>query len=403
MPTAVVESGLPTAMLDASPRLSRSKGRQENQVIFPESSKPFPSSPVSELASGEALTVQQLSEPLLRYLGPRSGWQLDPANVLLAMLLGGSIARKPPKSGACGLNSNDMPLQLCVSARRDAAVMVLISDPWADLEDPRLRQRESIACAWRLLTHARCEVLAPRLQSTLATMLPASMAAQGARRMGVLWLGADVRKPAFSVYACPSWDGDIGAGWQRVERWLDKVLPDQGPARRILETVRSVASPECACIEGIAPSSGCAKVYFRLLSAVAPNALRILRLDQIEVVTFLENAVGRHALRLRAMVFGVSFRLDTGAFADAKLDLCGHCLPRPREAWQSVLRRAGELLDIDTTDAVAMLAEEGIELACIGIGRDRIGAFRLNTYGRPVRPTTAELSDAGKGAGASEP
>jgi hypothetical protein len=92
-------------------------------------------------------------------------------------------------------------------------------------------------------------------------------------------------------------------------------------------------------------------------------------------------------LPLRAIVFGVSFRLDSGVFADAKIDLCGHCLPRPRETWQSGLRSLGERLEIDTTDAVGMLAEEGIELACIGIGQDRLGAIRLNTYGRPVRPS----------------
>jgi hypothetical protein len=97
-------------------------------------------------------------------------------------------------------------------------------------------------------------------------------------------------------------------------------------------------------------------------------------------------------VRLQAMVFGVSFCLSTGTFVDAKLDLCGHCLPRRPEAWQSVLSHVGEQLEIDTTDAVAMLTEEGIELACIGIGRDRLGAFRLNTYGRPVRPMAGTQS-----------
>ena len=215
--------------------------------------------------------------------------------------------------------------------------------------------------------------------------------------MGVLWLGADVRKSAFSLYVCSSWDGNIEAGWQRVERWLDEVLPDSRPARRIVEEIRSFASPECACIEGAVPSSARAKIYFRLLRAVAPNALRILGLDNAEVEVFLEQAVGPRVLHLDAIVFGVSFSLDTGVFADAKLDLCGHCVLRCRDEWQRVLHRVGEQLEIDTTDAVAMLGEEGIELACIGIGRDWLGAFRLNTYCRPVRPKAGAPGRVGSG------
>src|SRR5262245_13214241 len=123
---------------DASFRPSRRRERQVGEVIFPESLRPSPASPVIELQNGSALTVGQLSEPLLRYVSKRSGWRREPA--LLDMLLGGSVGREPPKAGSCGLNSNGMPLQLCVSARRGGGAMVLIGDPWADLEDPRVRQ-----------------------------------------------------------------------------------------------------------------------------------------------------------------------------------------------------------------------------------------------------------------------
>jgi hypothetical protein len=61
----------------------------------------------------------------------------------------------------------------------------------------------------------------------------------------------------------------------------------------------------------------------RLLRAIAPNALASYGLDNAEVEIFLEKAVGPRILHLEAIVFGVSFSLDAGEFADAKLDLDG--------------------------------------------------------------------------------
>jgi hypothetical protein len=68
------------------------------------------------------------------------------------------------------------------------------------------------------------------------------------------------------------------------------------------------------------------------------------------------------------------------------LDLCGHCIPRSSEDWQGVLGILGKRHAIDTTDASLMLGKDWMELACAGIGLDRLGTVRLNTYGRPVRP-----------------
>jgi len=341
-------------------------------------------------ATNAIATLGQLSEPLLRYLQRRSGGIARP---LLDTLSGGGMDREPPPAaGASGLNSNGMPLQLCVSARCERTVMVLVADPCAHLENPRARQRESVACAWRLLEQTGSEGLASALRSTLTAMLPAAPGEQDTRRMGVLWLGAGVQKPAFTLYTCPAWDGDVATGWNRVERWLRRVLQDPQPALRMMEHIRDVASPDCACIEGAGPGSARAKVYFRLLRAVDPNALSCLRLNTPEIGTFIEEAVGSYRPRISAMVFGVSFRLDNGEFSDSKVDLCGHCVQRPVGQWQSVLRRVGERLQINTTEAIAMLQEGGIELACIGIGRDYSGALRINTYGRPVRPM-AHMSD----------
>jgi hypothetical protein len=308
---------------DASPvlRMTPPRPSQENPVIealIAANSRPFKNpSPVTELAHGSVLTVGQLSESLLRYMGRHGGWSREPGNLLLDMLLGGGADRKLPKTQACGLNSNGMPVQLCVSARRGSTAMVLIGDPWADMEDPRVRQRESVVCAWRLLAHTGCEALRIALQATLTTVLPSSAAEADTVLRGVLWLGAGVRKPSFSLYACPTWDGNMQTGWLRVERWLNEVLSDPASALCVVEQIRPIASPECACIEGTPSGSGRAKVYFRLLRAVAPNALRLLGLDNAGVDTFLQTAVESRALRLQAMVFGVSFCLNTGTFVDA--------------------------------------------------------------------------------------
>lgn len=324
--------------------------------------------------------------PVLAHLEARGVLAPRRAATLLPLLLGSALNASPPAARHSGLNPDGVPLQLCVSAREGAAEHVLIGDPCADLVDAVARQRGSVECARALLRQATGHGLAAAVEATLAAMLPAGADEQRARRMGVLWLAAGLETPSYALYTGASWGAPVPARWSRIERWLAEVLPDPRPAVAVVQTLRAGALPESACIEGAGPARARAKIYFRLDRPPDDGALAALGLDDERVFAFLADALGERAVPPGALVFSIAFDLATGEPQGAKVDLCGHCVVRPSQAWQGVLRRAQRAWGIDAGAAIALLQAPGIELACIGAGLDRARRLRINTYAKPVRP-----------------
>jgi hypothetical protein len=337
--------------------------------------------------------VDQACAPVLDHLA-RQGL-VAPAHraALLRLLLGdlgdlGEAGAMPlPPASQSGLNPDGLPLQLCVSARPGGSVHVLIGDPAAHVAHAGQRQQAAVGCARELLRRCGVDAMAPAVETTLAGMLPHDAAGQAACRMGALWLAVGVEQPAFALYAGAAWPGDTAASWRRISRWLATMLDEPAPALVAALRLRDLARPESVCIDGTDPSAARVKIYFRLTRTVAHGALAVLALDDERVHAFVEDAIGARELPLSALVFSLSFSLATGAWHDAKLDICAHCVRRPRAAWQGVLQRAQRSMGVDTSAAMAMLDAPGLELACIGIGLDRRGQPRVNAYGKPVHPT----------------
>jgi hypothetical protein len=308
---------------------------------------------------------------------------------LLRLLLGHPGMAPLPSPRRSGLNPDGVPLQLCVSARPGRSAHVLIGDPAAHLDDPVRRQQAAVACARALVRRCGAGPLAPAVEATLLHMLPDDAAGLAACRMGPLWLAAGVEQPSVALYAGASWPGASGAGWKGVSRWLAAVLDEPAQALAALMRLLEFARPESACVEGLGLAQARAKIYFRLVRADAVGALGLLAMDDERVHAFVAEVVGARELPLSALVFSLSFDLDGGAWRDAKLDICGHCVRRSAAEWQLLLRRAQRVLDLDTGAARALLAAPGLELACIGIGLDRQRTLRLNTYAKPLRPACA--------------
>lgn len=330
--------------------------------------------------------VEEACAPVLAHLERQGLAAPADSAALLRLLLGDAGAAPLLPAGQSGLNPDGLPLQLGVCARPGGSQHVLIGDPAAHLAHAGQRQQAAVGCVRELLRRSRVESMAPAVESTLARMLPDDAAGQAACRMGALWLAAGVEQPSFALYAGAAWPGDPAAAWRRVARWLAALLDEPAPALGATMRLRDLARPESACIEGADPAAARVKIYFRLTRTVTHGALAMLALDDERVHAFVEDVIGARELPLSALVFSLSFDLATGAWRDAKLDICAHCLRRPRTAWQGVLQRAQRSMGVDTGAAMAMLDAPGLELACIGIGLDRHGQPRVNAYGKPVHP-----------------
>jgi hypothetical protein len=330
--------------------------------------------------------VGQFCDPVLSHLERRGLSEQAHSVALLRVLLGDPGAEHLPPARQSGLNPDGVPLQLCVSSRPGGSAHVLIGDPAAHIAHLGQRQQAAVDCARALVRRFGVEPIAPAVEATIAYMLPGDAAGRAASPMGVLWLAAGVEQPSFALYAGAAWPGDPAAGWRRVSRWLAAVLDEPAQALNATMRLRDIARPESACIEGTHASTARVKIYFRLTRASADGALAVLALDDDRVHTFVEDVVGARDLPLSALVFSMSFDLATGAWRDAKLDICVHCVRRPRREWQGLLEQAQRSPGVDTNAAMAMLDAPGLELACIGIGLDRYGQPRVNVYGKPVRP-----------------
>jgi hypothetical protein len=296
--------------------------------------------------------------------------------------------------GASGLDNDGTPLQLCVSASRRRAALRIIGDPGGNIDDIAARHRVAGAALHRALRQHGAAALAPLAEDMLTRLVPAPGPDY---RHGTLWIGITPGAPGVAAYAELAPLGAAGA-WDAVAAWLAATLPDAHAAAAIIERLRPHCIAASAGLEGVSLRDVRAKVYFRL---ARPMALADCGLDLLgsETVTdFLRLAMGEFGVDQDGVVLCVGFDVASGALADVKVDLCGHCLAYARAAWPGVVERIARRLALAPIALEAALMRHDCDVAFIGLGLDVAGEPRLNVYlkpGQPVRaPERPELSAA---------
>lgn len=289
------------------------------------------------------------------------------------------------RGGVSELNGDGTPLQFCWSSSSRGGRLRVVADPVSELGEPRVRFAAARATLARIAREKMSPQLAEQSMSAVAALVDETLIER--YRRGFLWIGASPRDPGAAFYVDLAPPG-AAAAWERVARWLSSTLPDATAAASVVRNLQPLARAASAGIEGHTLADARAKIYFRLRSAVPLARLGIAPMCDRRIVAALEWLVGREPASLSGLVLAVGFSLETGAIADAKLDICGHCVPMPAGEWRTRIAGLARAAGV-AEPPLGPLLEEG-EVAFAGVGVDVLGEARLNVYVKPFG-TAAEL------------
>ncbi len=282
------------------------------------------------------------------------------------------------RGGRSELNGDGCPVQLCLTSSAEGHRERLIVDPAWWHGDPGARleaSRRAVGLALRRCGAAGLMQLGDRLFEEVD---PGDRALLAAFDRGFVWIGAGLDRPGVAVYL-DAWPFGRDGAWDRAHRWLGGT----GPARRCVEGLRPHATVASLGFEGVDPARAVAKLYFRLDRPLRLGDLGTGLLADPALAVFLAKVIGDRRMNLSGTVFSLGFDLATGEVADAKADLCGHCVPRPAAEWAELLTDLAETFGLRRTTVADDLVAGACDVAFVGFGTDRRGRHRLNVYLRP--------------------
>jgi hypothetical protein len=282
-------------------------------------------------------------------------------------------------AGRSCLNNDGVPLQLCLSANAKGHSLRLIGDPGADLPDAEERYRASVAAVYAGLESSGSDSLTPWMDKTLAMLLPSTAAERSKYRDGFVWIAVSPEHAGLAVYIETAPLGRDG-GWEAAERWLGEMLPTLGHAAPLLQHLKTNCEVASLGLEGSDPANTRAKIYFRFAVPTAVTALGIDLLASPEIVRFLETAMGSQGIDRDGLILSVGFSLATGALADVKADLCGHCLTYSDDEWIALADRCADANGIARLPLRDALATGDCGVALISLGLDVERKPRINLY-----------------------
>lgn len=282
-------------------------------------------------------------------------------------------------AGASALNNDGCPLQLCLTASREGTSLRAIGDPGAFETTPEQRYQTTTETLARVIARHGTEGLADLAKQSLDLLVPDSTAKRREYTKGFAWLAASPDQPGLAFYLEMAPLG-LTAGWEAVERWLEQMLPTMASARRHLQILSKHCRVASAGLEGSTVANSRAKIYFRLLQPTGVQGLGIEMFSAPEMQTFLALAMGAFEVDCDGLVMSIGFHLQSGALADAKIDLCGHCLRHPREEWAVIVRKITDRFSLAPLDPARVFENAEHQVAFIGLGLTTLSTPRLNLY-----------------------
>jgi hypothetical protein len=329
--------------------------------------------------------MYHFAEPLLQFACQKSGCDSQWLDRVMDSIVGSDARSQPFFPTFSGLCYDGFPLQLCVSSSRDGEEIILIGDPFANITEMTLRVSESVKSVASLLYLTQCNDLENLISATIDAIVPKDEKDISGLSLGALWLAAGVTTKSFALYTCASWGSDRDRKWEKIAKWFANVLKRDYQARVTIDSLKCIAIPECACIEGSVAGHVRAKIYFRLCTASTGDSLSFLPVADPIVLEFLETVIQRRNIAFSGIIFSIGFLVETGKISDSKIDVCCHCVVRKPSEWKAVfaeLHRLDPLVRFDNSSEI--VDREHVELACIGIGLDTRKRVRINTYWKPT-------------------
>lgn len=279
---------------------------------------------------------------------------------------------RPPSA----LNNDGSPLELCLSASAKGISSRLIGDPHLGLPMAR-RVPASLAAARHLMRLTRSTILAAAFDLLVAHTVPPAPRERAALPNGALCLACSIDEgTGFAAYTNLEWCGGKEERWHRARTWLGRAT--SGFVDATLAAWRNHWTPFAAGLEGDRPDRAHVKLYLRRADDTSFCLDMLGDLYDPVVDTFCRGVIQGRTLPVSGIVLSTEFAVQTGRLTGMKVDICGHCTPRPTSDWQVLtasIAATARLSPLSLDDLVP-----AIDVAFIGIGRRSDQNYRLNLY-----------------------
>jgi hypothetical protein len=290
------------------------------------------------------------------------------------------------------LNNDGAPLQLCLTSGHKGIALRAIGDPGAFCSSLEERYSSSIQTLLHVIETNDAHELTQLAKETIALLIPQTCEERSAYKQGFVWIAASPDQPGIAFYL------EMGPlalknAWRVVEEWLTHVLPSPNAARRIVKTLSRHCVVASAGLEGGTVENTRAKIYFRLSEAICLGALDVDMFSSKEMKDFLSIAMGSYEVDREGLVMSVGFSLLTGELADAKVDLCGHCLTHTPEEWSVVVGHITRRFSLAPLNTAPVLESGEYQVAFIGLGLTSDYQPRMNLYAKHNAATGAPEPD----------
>jgi hypothetical protein len=279
------------------------------------------------------------------------------------------------------LNNDGSPLQFCISASQHGQSLRILGDPRSDITNTKIRHRYALLALYNLMKASADASLKRAVETTLECNLPDDTKGYLALKAGTLWLGAPISDAkGIAVYLNGRW-GTPCQQWERVNHWLDKLIPTHESRVEALTKLPKYAVIASVGLEGADDKRLRYKIYFRLTGAVDLRKLGIDLLRSEQFLKFLELTIADHQVSSTGIVFCIGLSAATGEIIDAKIDLCGHCLAPIIDNWTTLLETLSYQINLPLSETFMLAVhQQHSGIAFLGCGVKNDGSVRLNLY-----------------------
>lgn len=295
------------------------------------------------------------------------------------LLLGEIDSPKQPNYNS-RLNNDGSPLQLCITTTQQGQSLKILGDPRSDINNTKIRHRHALLALYALMKVSAHTSLRRAIKITLESNLPRDMNDNKVLEAGTLWLGAPIGGKGLAVYLNARW-GTPSEQWERVNCWLDKLMPIHESRVEVLAKLAKYALISSVGLEGVDEQRLRYKIYFRLTGPYELDKLGIDLFCSEPLLKFLELTLMDREISNAGLVFCLGLSSATGKVVDAKIDLCGHCLAPIVNNWTTLLEKLTYQVNIPLRETFGLAVHQQLaEVAFLGCGVTTDSSVRLNLY-----------------------
>jgi hypothetical protein len=283
--------------------------------------------------------------------------------------------------GSSGLNSDQSPLQLCITLTSDDPRYRLISDPSSDevnLQRRYVRAKNSLRDTLQLTQSIEMRPLVEKLLSFIG---PQNEHHIESFTYGVFWLGASINSRGTAVYVDASVYPNEEA-WERAEGYLSSVLSLPEKATVLFEKVRPFFRLSSVGIEGVSTKKSRLKLYVRAATNLPDGLIGNLfpPIDELGRSGCFHLIMGDRGLFPDEILFNIGINPSSSEIEDLKIDISGNALGLSSEETDRIVKQCCQALCLKGIELYDLMRDHSLAISFLGIGIDMNGNKRLNIY-----------------------